>query len=63
MKKVLIMSVLKKFSRVSGFKLNLSKSELFPINEAAQRLFYQNVLSIVGRVLQTLRCGRDMIYS
>ena len=35
-----ILSLLKEFGRVSGYKLNFSKSELFPINLAAQSISY-----------------------
>lgn len=35
-----IMSVLTEFGKVSGYKLNLSKSELFPINKVALDLIY-----------------------
>ena len=35
-----IMSVLKTFGRISVYKLNLSKSILFPINNAAQVVSY-----------------------
>lgn len=35
-----IMSVLKIFGKISGYKLNLSKSILFPINNAAQVVSY-----------------------
>lgn len=38
------MSVLKIFGRVSEYKLNLSKSELFPINKAAEKLSYTQFL-------------------
>lgn len=37
-----IMSTLKKYGEVSGYKLNLTKSELFPINETAQSLLYSH---------------------
>lgn len=38
-----IMSTLKKYGEVSGYKLNLSKSELFPINKSAQSLSYSHL--------------------
>ena len=37
-----IMSILKEYGEVSGYKLNYSKSELFPINKPAQSLSYSH---------------------
>ncbi len=34
-----VMTALERFSRISGYKLNLSKSELFPINRVAKKYF------------------------
>lgn len=36
------MSTWKKYGEVSGYKLNLTKSELFPINKTAQSLLYSH---------------------
>lgn len=34
------MTALERFSRISGYKLNLSKSELFLINHAAKNSYF-----------------------
>lgn len=38
-----LMSLLKQFGQISGYKLNLNKSELFPIGETALALDYTNL--------------------
>lgn len=39
-----IMSILYEYGEISGYKLNHSKSELFPINKSAQSLSYSHFL-------------------